>query len=131
MKVSFVRTLGVLAIAHALSHVLLPMRGAFEPAYLISDYTPILLFVASTSGFLIAGIGLLGWRVLNIFISPLLVLSSGLSSVAILHLGDGDLIGGIVLNAAFFFLGLWRAFPGWPEKDAVEVDHLEHLWTSR
>lgn len=128
MKLSVVRLLGVLAIAHALSHVILPLRGAFQPAYLIGDYTPIILYIVCTTGFLVAGIGLLGLRALTPFISPLMVLASVLSSVALFRLGDGDLIFGAVLNAAFFAVGLWRGFAGWPQKDAVEiVDYFEHL----
>jgi hypothetical protein len=128
MKLSVVRLLGVLAIAHALSHIILPLRGSFQPAYLIRDYTPILLYIVCTSGFLIAGIGLVGLRLLTPFVSPLLVLSSVLSSVALVRLGDVDLIFGALLNAAFFGIGVWSAFAGWPQKDAVEIDdYFEHL----
>jgi hypothetical protein len=114
MILSLVRVIGVFAIAHALSHVILPLRGSFEPATLIRDYTPVVLFIVCTMGFLLAGAGLLGVRVLYMFISPLLVLASGLSTVAIVHLGQPDLWGGVALNAIFFALGLWRGYAGWP-----------------
>lgn len=127
MKVSFVRVLGVLAIVHGLSQAILPLRGSFEPASAVRDYTPILLYIVSTIGFLLAGIGLLGVRRLSRFISPLLVLAAGLSSVAIVRLGDADLVGGVALNVVLMALGLWRGYAGWPAKDPVEIDHFEHL----
>ena len=127
MKISFVRLLGVFAIAHALSHAMLPIRGSFDAGLPIRDYTPILLYIASTMTFLIAGVGLLGLRALNVFISPLLVLGAALSSVAIVRFGDWDFALGIALNAAFFALGLWRGFAGWPTRDG-EQDELTHVW---
>ena len=102
-------------MVHALSHAVLPMRGSFEPAMLIRDYTPIILYVVATCAFLLAGAGLLGLRFLTMFISPLLVLGAGLSTVAIVHLGQTDLWGGVAFNALFFVLGLWRGYAGWPD----------------
>jgi hypothetical protein len=127
MKISFVRLLGVFAIAHALSHAILPVRGSFDAGLLLRDYTPIILYVVSTMAFLIAGVGLLGLRALNAFISPLLVLGAALSSVAIVRFGDWDFALGIALNAAFFALGLWRGYAGWPVSDA-EQDDFAHVW---
>jgi hypothetical protein len=129
MTMTVVRLLGVFAIAHALSHTILPLRGSFQPAYEIRDYIPIILYIVCTTGFLAAGMGLLGLRVLNMFISPLLVLSAVLSCVAVARLGDMDLVGGALLNVVFFVVGLWRGYAGWPEKDAVEVDYFDHLGT--
>ena len=130
MNISVARLLGVFAIAHALSHAILPLRGSFQPVYLIRDYTPVILYVVCTSGFLIAGVGMLGLRLLNPFISPLLVLSSALSCVALFRLGDAGLAGGVMLNAALFLVALWGGFAGWPSKDPVEVDPFDHVWTT-
>jgi hypothetical protein len=129
MHVNFVRTLGVIAIAHAVSHAILPVRGSFEPAWLVRDYTPILLYILTTIGFIIAGLGLFGVRRLTLFISPLLVLSSALSSVAIVRFGDRDLFPALALNVVLLVLGLWRSYAGWPQEEPVE-DRFEHVWSA-
>lgn len=124
MTISVVRTIGWLAIAHGLSHAILPLRGSFLPAVLIGDWTPVLLYIVSTVGFVAAGLGLLGLRPLHMAISPLLVLSSGLSLVAIQHVRQADLWFGGAFDAAFFFVGLWRAYAGWP----VSVRRHARIW---
>lgn len=113
MDRGIVRALGWLAIAHGLSHAVLPLRGSMAPVIAIGDWMPVLLYTGSTIGFVVAGLGLLGPRLLAGAISPLLVLSSVLSIVAIQRLGHSDLWPGAALDVAFFLLGLWRA-AGWP-----------------
>ena len=121
MKMTAARLLGVFAIAHALTHSILPMRGSFEPAYTIRDYTPIILYLVCTSGFLLAGMGLLGVRVLNVLISPMLVLSGVLSSVAIVRSGDTVLLIGVLVNAILIAVGLLHAYAGWRGLEAAEL----------
>lgn len=113
MTLTMVRILGWLVIAHGLSHAVLPMRGSLAPA-LAGDWMPIALFGVSTVGFVAAGLGLLGVRPLNLAISPLLVLASAWSFVAILVLGDSSLAIGAACDVALLLVGLWRAWGGWP-----------------
>lgn len=54
-------------------------------------------------------LSLLGLRPLDRAISPLLVLSSGLSIVAIVRLGDPGLWFGGVCDMALLLIGVWRA----------------------
>lgn len=49
MKIGVVRALGAIAIVHAFSHAILPLRGSFAPAFLIDDWVPILGFLLSRS----------------------------------------------------------------------------------
>jgi hypothetical protein len=65
-------------------------------------------------GFVAAGLGLLGLRPLDRAISPLLVLASGLSLVAIVRFADPSLWFGGACNVALLLLGLWRGYGGWP-----------------
>lgn len=129
MKRSVVRALGWLAILHGLSHAVLPLRGSLAPAIAIGDWTPVLFYTVSLIGFVIAGLGLLGLRPLAGAISPLLVLSSGLSIVAIQRLGHPDLWPGAAFDIAFFLLGLWRASAGWPAFARPLV--VRELWRGR
>lgn len=114
MNLGIIRVLGWIAIAHGLSHAVLPLRGSLAPAYEANDWMPLVLYTVSMVGFVAAGLGLLGLRALTPAISPLLVLASALSLVAIQRLGHADLWIGGMFDAAFFFLGLWRAYAGWP-----------------
>lgn len=113
MALTLVRILGWLVIAHGLSHAVLPMRGFLEPL-LREDWMRVALYGVSMVGFVGAGLGLLGLRPLERVISPLLVLSSAWSLVAIFTLGDPALWFGAACDIALFFLGLWGAFAGWP-----------------
>jgi hypothetical protein len=69
-------------------------------------------------GFVAAGLGLLGLRPLDRAISPLLVLSSGLSLVAIVRFADPGLWFGAACDVALLMIGLWRAYGGWPKHPA-------------
>src|SRR5262245_26515990 len=113
MTLTMVRILGWLVVAHGLSHAVLPMRGSLAPL-LHGDWMPVALFGVSMVGFVTAGLGLLGMRPMNRVISPLLVLSSAWSLVAIFALGDPGLSIGAYCDGALFLVGLWRAFSGWP-----------------
>ena len=115
MSRGLTRILGWLVVAHGLSHAVLPMRGSLAPAFLIDDWTPVLLYAFSMCGFVAAGLGILGLRPLDKAISPVLVLSSGLSLVAISRLGDPTLWFGAACDAALLLTGLWRAYSGWPQ----------------
>lgn len=117
MALRMVRILGWLVIAHGLSHAVLPMRGSLAPT-LHGDWMPIALYGVAVVGFVAAGLGLLGLRPLNRFISPLLVLASAWSLVAIFRLGDTSLWFGAACDAALLLVGLWRAFTGWPARPA-------------
>ena len=114
MNLGTVRALGWIAIAHGLSHAVLPLRGSLAPAYEVNDWTPLVLYTVSMVGFVAAGLGLLGLRPFTPAISPSMVLASALSLVAIQRLGHADLWIGGTFDVAFFFLGLWRGYAGWP-----------------
>ena len=118
MALGMVRALGWLVIAHGLSHAVLPLRGSIEPAMLIDDWTPVVLYGVAMVGFVAAGLGLLGLRPLDGAISPLLVLASGLSLVAIVRFSDPTLWFGGACDGALLLLGLWRAYGGWPTHPA-------------
>jgi azurin len=117
MALTIVRILGWLVIAHGLSHAVLPMRGSIAPL-IGGDWIPVALYAVSMVGFVAAGFGILGMRPFDRAISPLLVLSSAWSMVAIFVLGDRGLWFGAVCDAALLLIGLWRAFAGWPAHPA-------------
>jgi hypothetical protein len=114
MSLAVVRVLGWVVVAHGLSHAVLPLRGSIEPAVLVDDWTPVVLYGVAMVGFVAAGLGLLGMRPFDAAISPLLVLASGLSLVAIVRFSDPSLWFGGVCDVALLLLGLWRAYGGWP-----------------
>lgn len=120
MALTIVRILGWLVIAHGLSHAVLPMRGSLDPVP-GGDWIPNALYAVSMTGFVAAGLGLLGLRPLDRAVSPLLVVASAWSLVAIAVLGDPSLLFGAVCDAALLLAGLWRAFAGWPS-------HPAHGW---
>ena len=113
MALTLVRILGWLVIAHGLSHAVLPMRGFLAPV-LHGDWMPVGLYGVSMVGFVGAGLGLLGLRPIDRVISPLLVVSSSWSLVAIFTLGDPGLWFGAACDIALLLLGLWCAVAGWP-----------------
>ena len=113
MALKFVRILGWLVIAHGLSHAVLPLRGSLAPT-LYGDWMPIALYSVAVIGFVAAGLGLLGLKPLDRVISPLLVLASGWSLVAIVCLGDTTLWFGALCDLALIPIALWRAVAGWP-----------------
>jgi hypothetical protein len=115
MSLAVVRVLGWLVIAHGVSHAVLPLRGSLAPGMLIDDWIPVGLYAVGMTGFVGAGLGLLGLRPLDRAISPLLVLSSGLSLVAIARFADPTLWFGAACDVVLFLAGLWRAYGGWPE----------------
>jgi uncharacterized protein YndB with AHSA1/START domain len=126
MNLAIVRALGWIAIAHGLSQAVLPLRGSLAPAYDINDWMPFVLYAVSMVGFVAAGLGLLGLRPMTVAISPLLVLSSALSLVAIQRLGHADLWFGGMLDVVFFVLGLWRGYAGWPVTGR-QHGHVRHV----
>ena len=113
MTLTMVRILGWLVIAHGLSHAVLPMRGSLAPL-LQGDWMPVALFGVSTVGFVAAGLGLLGMRPMERVISPLLVISSAWSLIALFCLGDPGLSIGAAFDVVLLLIGLWRGFSGWP-----------------
>lgn len=115
MTLRVVRVLGWLVIAHGLSHAVLPLRGSLGPAVMIDDWVPAGLYAIGMVGFVAAGLGILGLRPLDRAISPLLVLASGLSLVALARFADPTLWFGAVCSGALLGIGLWRAYGGWPE----------------
>ena len=114
MSLAVVRVLGWLVIAHGVSHAVLPLRGSLAPAMLIDDWIPVGLYAVGMIGFVAAGLGMLGLRPLDRAISPLLVLSSGLSLVALVRFADPTLWFGAACDLVLFLAGLWRAYGGWP-----------------
>lgn len=114
MPLTIVRILGWLVIAHGLSHAVLPMRGSLAPTLSSDNWMPVLLYGVSMVGFVGAGLGLLGLRPLDRAVSPLLVLASGWSLVAIFCLGDPSLWFGAACDVVLLPVGLWRAYGGWP-----------------
>jgi hypothetical protein len=118
MALGMVRILGWLVIAHGLSHAVLPLRGSLAPVLSVDDWTPVGLYGVGMVGFVAAGLGLLGLRPLDRAISPLLVLSSGLSLVAIVRFADPGVWFGAACDVALLMIGLWRAYGGWPKHPA-------------
>jgi hypothetical protein len=114
MTLAVVRVLGWLVIAHGLSHAVLPLRGSLGPVMLIDDWIPAGLYAFGMVGFVAAGLGILGLRPLDRAISPLLVLSSGLSLIALARFGDPTLWFGAACDVVLLVIGLWRAYGGWP-----------------
>jgi azurin len=114
MQLMLTRILGWLVIAHGLSHAVLPMRGSLGVMQWRDDGMPVALYGVSMIGFVAAGLGMLGRRPFDRAISPLLVVASGWSFVAILVLEDPGLRVGAVCDVALLLVGLWRAFAGWP-----------------
>lgn len=114
MTPTVVRVLGWLVIAHGLSHAVLAFRGALTPAMSMTEWIPVGLYAIGMVGFVIAGMGLLGLRPLDAAISPLLVLASGLSLVAIVQFADVTLWVGATFDVALLLTGLWRGYEGWP-----------------
>jgi azurin len=112
MSLTIVRTLGWLAIAHGLSHAVLPMRGSLPLTG--GDAMPVFLWGISMVGFVAAGLGLLGQRPFDRVISPLLVLASAYSLIALFVLGDPGLWFGAALDVPLLIIGLWRGWAGWP-----------------
>lgn len=114
MTLTMARILGWLAIAHGLAHAVLPMRGFLAFQAWEGDLMPTALYSISMVGFVAAGLGMLGVRPLDRVISPLLVLASGLSLVAIFVLGDPRLWPGTAFDLVLLPIGLWRGYAGWP-----------------
>jgi hypothetical protein len=114
MSLGLVRVLGWLVIAHGLSHAVLPLRGSLGPSIAVDDWIPAGLYAIGMIGFVAAGLGVLGLKPLDRAISPLLVLSSGLSLIAIVRFGDPTLWFGAACDIALLSVGLWRAYGGWP-----------------
>jgi hypothetical protein len=114
MSLGLVRVLGWLVIAHGLSHAVLPLRGSLGPSIAIDDWIPVGLYAIGMVGFVAAGLGLLGLKPLDRAISPLLVLASGLSLIALVRFADPTLWFGAVCDGALLLVGLWRAYGGWP-----------------
>jgi hypothetical protein len=114
MRLTTVRVLGWLVIAHGLSHAVLPLRGSLSPVFEIGDWMPVALYIVGMIGFVAAGLGMLGLRPLEKVVSPGLVLASGLSLVAIVRFGDPTLWMGGALDAILLVVGLWRGYAGWP-----------------
>jgi hypothetical protein len=82
---------------------------------LIDDWIPVGLYAVGMIGFVAAGLGLLGLRPVDRAISPLLVMASGLSLVAIARFADPTLWFGAACDVVLLLTGLWRACGGWPE----------------
>jgi hypothetical protein len=93
----------------------LPLRGSLGPTILIEDWIPVVLYATAMIGFVVAGIGILGLKPFDAAISPLLVLSSGLSLVAIVRFADPTLWFGALCDVILLSVGLWRSYGGWPE----------------
>jgi hypothetical protein len=118
MSVGVVRVLGWLVIAHGVSHAVLPLRGSLGPSIAIDDWIPVGLYAIAMIGFVTAGLGMLGLKPLDLAISPLLVLASGLSLVAVVRFADPTLWFGAACDVGLLVVGLWRAYGGWPAPPA-------------
>jgi hypothetical protein len=114
MTLTVARALGWLVVAHGLSHAVLPLRGSIASAVLINDWIPVGLYAIGMVGFVAAGLGILGYKPLDRAISPVLVIASGLSLVAIVRFADPALWFGGAVDALLLGVGLWRAYAGWP-----------------
>ena len=114
MSLGMVRILGWLVIAHGVSHAVLPLRGSLGPSIAVNDWIPVGLYAIGMVGFVTAGLGMLGLKPLDRAISPLLVLASGLSLIALARFADPTLWFGAVSDVILLVIGLWRAYGGWP-----------------
>ncbi len=133
MTFSMIRILGWVVIAHGLCHSALPMRGALTPLLSSDNWMPVALYGVSMVGFVAAGLGILGLKPLHRAISPLLVLASAWSLVAIATLGDPDLTVGAVFDVVLIPVALWRAYSGWPSYPAsagaaVRTPSIRRIW---
>ena len=121
MPLGVARVLGWLVIAHGLAHAVLPMRVSLTSTMTIDDWIPVGLYAIGMVAFVAAGLGLVGVRRLAGAISPLLVLASGLSLVAIFRFGDRTLWFGGFCDAALLLVGLWRGYGGWSAHSSTAV----------
>jgi len=106
--------LGLLVIAHGLAHAVLPSRGWMDPARLVTDFMPFILYVVAVLGFTIAGLGLLEIRPFKWMMRPAMVLAAAYSLIAIFLFNQPDLYigGGISLMLLLIGLtGLYRKLP--------------------
>ena len=81
-------------VARSLSHAVLPLRGSLTRTLSRGDWTPVGLYGVGVAGIVAAGSGLPGLRPLDRAISPLLVLASGWSLVAIVRTANRFLSSG-------------------------------------
>jgi len=115
MRISSVlRTLlGLLSIAHGLSHAVLPLRGAGPPLFPDTDWMPVVLYATAMIGFVIAGLGVLGIRPMDRGISYAMALAAAYSFVGITRLGHADLWFGAWFDIVLFPIAIWRGYAGW------------------
>lgn len=124
MSQRVMRWVGVLAILQGLALAVLPLRGLAAASVRAGDWMPVVLYVVGMVGFVAAGLSLIGVLPLRRVVSPLLVLASALSLVAMTLLGVQGGVVGAVLSAVLLLVGLWRGAVGWP----TPTDHHGRLW---
>jgi hypothetical protein len=111
--------LGVLVIAHALAHAVLPSRGWIDPERLAHDAMPFILYAVAVLGFTIGGLGLFDIRPFKSMMRPALVLASAYSLVAIFLFRQPDLLWGGAADLVLLFAGLTGAYRYLPERDRL------------
>jgi hypothetical protein len=97
---------GLLLIAHALAHFRLSLADSTDPVTMANDAVAIALFSVAVFGFVIAGLAMLGVRVLETPSRPLLVLASAYSLVAIYVMSGEGVAWGVTLDVALFVIGV-------------------------
>jgi hypothetical protein len=102
--------LALLVIAHGLAHAALPLRGWMDPARFGFDFSPLLVYWVALIGFTVAGLGLIGVRMLEGAIRPALVLASAYSMIGMWVMGTDGLWWGRSLDIGLFFTGLTGAY---------------------
>lgn len=97
---------GLLLIAHSLAHFRLSLDEWMDPVTMHNDFVPLVLFGVAVIGFMVAGVAMLGVRVLETPSRPLLVLASAYSLVAIYVIGGSGVTWGVALDLAFFLIAV-------------------------
>jgi hypothetical protein len=97
---------GLLVIAHAWAHTVLPLRGLVAPETLAENFMPLICYGIALLGFSAAGLGILGVWPLTLAYRQLLVVASAYSLVSLEILGHGSLWLGAVIDVLLLIVGL-------------------------
>lgn len=115
---------GLLILAHGLSHAAMPLRHALESPSIAKDFMPAILLGMAVTGFTIAGLGVLRVRPFTGLTRPLLVLASAYSLIGISRFGQGDLYWSATVDVVLLLTGLTGAYRYLPQARQAAGDHL-------
>ena len=97
---------GVLVIAHAWAHTVLPLRGLIAPETLSQNFMPLICYGTALLGFSAAGVGILGVWPFTLATRQLLVVASAYSLVSLEILGHSDLWWGAAIDVVLLLVGV-------------------------